>query len=77
MLSASLNPPNKLHCFFPLHLYRGLRIKAAVLAGHLDWSVDSTTGHLVLSKKAQASMGKLLSRASLGNVSMHWTPMRN
>ena len=51
---------------------RGLRLKAIVLSGQLEWSVDPATGHLVIGKKTQAALAKVLSKSPLGQVAMHW-----
>ena len=52
---------------------RGLRLKAVVLAGALILTLDPASGHLILGKRTQAAVTKLLSKAPLGQVAMHWS----
>ena len=44
-----------------------------MLAGALSLTLDPASGHLMVGKRTQAAVSKLLSKTPLGQVAMHWS----
>jgi len=49
-------------------VFRGLRLRAAVLTGHLSIKLDPRTGHAMLQKRAAATLDKMLLACKPGQV---------